>query len=296
MDKTNKEKWVKYLVFMGRQSSNQYQRKNQRKMNYVKVGTWAIAALLLSSLKACYWISEPNWIYSTYSNGTTTIGLAEDLEVGHRYSGYEIVIGGEKIYGEFHIDHIHSDQTYTYFTGTFIDFCTGEISIRRPQPQSELPMVAQVTWIVNRQPVDFNYRSTLPNDDRSQNQDCTVPNGQKIQLNLPEAVPQPDSQGEFTRDNSRTFLLEGRDFYVWPQWRVLAHEAQLDCHGQPDDEVIQYSYQSGEIITKFGGEMLEGSNLIKLSDGTSWLKTQEKCYVRASNRHLAPVSLPTKFW
>ncbi len=297
MDKISRVKWKKILVFIGRQLFNKNQQENQYKTNYVRAGSWAIAACLLSLLKACHWISEPNWIYSTYSNGVTTIGVAEDLEVGHLYSGYETLVEGETIHGQFKIDHIHSDQTYTYLTGTFIDLCTGEISIRRPNPETRLPIVAQVTWIVNRQPVDFNYRTINPKNASSQNQNCKVPNGQPFQLNLPEAIPEADNRGEFTRVNSRTFFsFDTRAFYTWTQWQVVVTKAGLACRDQADDGAIQRSYRSGDIITKFGREMLEGPNLTELPDGTTWLKTQENCYVRASDRYLEPVSLPTKFW
>jgi hypothetical protein len=254
----------------------------------------AIAVVLLSAVKllllpAIVSAVKPTekWIHTTYSNGVTTIAVAETTGKGEFYSKYETVEGGKPIFGWLNIDSIRQDKTYTYLSGKFIDTCTGQISIRRPNPQSGLPIVAEVTWVVTRQPISF--RNIEP-----QNQDCRVPKGQKFQLNLPEALPKANSQGNFTNANSNTFLSESGT-YAWTQWQVISPDGVLNCRDKPNG-VVKHSYRKGQIISKLGREMLDGRNIVELPDGSSWLRTKERCFVRASDRLIKPVSLPASNW
>lgn len=253
----------------------------------------SIAVTLLSS-QAMLWSSalagfaSSDWVHTTYSNGVTTIAVAEHTEKGQYHSRYQTVVNGQPLAGWLGIDRIQRDKTFTYLSGTFSDTCTGQISIRRPNPESGLPIVAQVTWVVTRQPV--NFRPVKP-----PNQDCEVPVGQKFRLNLPEALPRPDHRGEFTNANSNTFLSDNGAIYTWTQWQVVSTDGYLNCRDRPAG-AVKHSYRTGQILGKLGREMLDGRNLLEMPDGSSWLKTQKKCYVRASDRFLKPVSLPRKNW
>ncbi|HIK14895.1 MAG TPA: hypothetical protein IGS53_06320 [Leptolyngbyaceae cyanobacterium M33_DOE_097] len=104
-------------------------------------------------------------------------------------------------------------------------------------------MVAQVTWIVTRQPVSF--REIKP-----QNQDCRVPNGRKFQLNLPEALPKANNQGNFTNANSNTFLSESGT-YAWTQWPVISADGVLNCREQPNG-IVQHSTGKGRLSVRWG--------------------------------------------
>jgi len=251
----------------------------------------AIAIVLLSAVKlllpTIVDAAEQNekWIHTTYSNGVTTIAVAETTGKEKFHSQYETMENGQSIWGRLNITSIRQDKTYTYLSGLFKDTCTGRISIRRPNPQSGRPMVAQVTWVVTHEPVNF----TAPNQ-----QDCKVPKGQRFQLNLPEALPKANNRGDFTNTNSNTFLSE-TGIYTWTQWQVVSPDGVLNCRDQPNG-VVKYSYRKGQIIGQFGGEMLVGRNLVELPDGSSWLRTKEKCFVRASDRWIKPISLPTQNW
>ncbi|MBM0745274.1 hypothetical protein JOY44_27775 (plasmid) [Phormidium sp. CLA17] len=252
----------------------------------------SIAVFLLSSLKmllvsAIEGAAEPTekWIHTTYSNRVTTIAVVEMTGKGQFYSVYETMENGKPIRGQLNITSIRRDKTYTYLSGMFSDTCTGRISIRRPNPQAGLPMVAQVNWIVTRESVNFIH---------PHNQDCKVLKGQKFQLNLLEALPKANNRGDFTNANSNTFLGES-GIYTWTQWQVVSADGMLNCRDQPNG-VVKYSYRKGQIISKLGREMLDGRNLVELPDGSSWLRTKEKCCVRASDRLIKTVSLPTQNW
>ncbi len=255
----------------------------------------AIAVSFLFSFKALLlWSEEPSfaqttsdWIHTTYSNGVTTIAVAEKTEGSQYYNAYRTVVAGKPIFGRFHFDHIHHGKTYTELSGSFQDVCMGEINIRRPNRQSGLPIVAQVTWVVTGQ-APLNYLN------KPQNHHCNVPAGQQFQLDLPEALPKPDRRGEFTNATSNTFFGEGA-FYTWSKWQVLSADGELNCRVQPNG-AIQHTYRKGEIIGKLGRERLDGNNLVELPNGSSWLRTKQRCYVRASDRYLKPVALPTKNW
>ena len=257
----------------------------------------AIAVLLLSSLNlllsAIAGAVEPleptgKRILTTYSNGVTAIAVEETTDKkGQFYNIYEIYNVYEareegKLRGRFNITSIRRDQTYTYLAGVFTDICTGQISIRRPNPESGLPIVAQVTWVIPNRGV------------HRQKQGCPVPNRHSFQINLPEALPKANDRGDFTNANSTTFLSES-GIYVWTRWQVVAADGVLNCRDQPNG-VVKHSYQTGQIINKLGREMLDGRNIVELPDGSSWLRTKEKCFVRASDRWIKPVSLPTRIW
>ncbi|PZO43284.1 MAG: hypothetical protein DCF19_04860 [Pseudanabaena frigida] len=147
--------------------------------------------------------------------------------------------------------------------------------------------MAQVTWVVTGQAAP-NYLN------KPQDRYCDAPVGQQFYLDLPEALPKSDRGGEFTNATSNTFYSEGA-FYTWTEWQVVSDDGMLNCRDRPDG-AIQYSYRKGQIVGKLGREILDGKNLVELPNGSSWLRTNQKCYVRASDHYLMPVSLPSQGW
>ncbi len=262
-----------------------------------KQGCTAIAGLLLSLLPSLLGTPQDvalahaptNWIHTTYSNGVTAIAVAETTQ--ERDNIYKTVVNGQPVLGWFRLSDIHHGKTHTDLSGVFEDICSGSIHIRRPNRQAGRPIVAEVTWVVTRQAV-LSHRNRN-NGDLSKPSACNVPLGQKFKLNLPEALPHPNKRGEFTNATSNTFLSEVYDFYAWPQWIVISADQVLNCRKQPNG-AIQQTYRRGQIIRKLGREMLDGRSLIELPNGSAWLRTQQKCYVRASDRDLQPASLPMR--
>jgi hypothetical protein len=112
--------------------------------------------------------------------------------------------------------------------------------------------------------------------------------GQVMSLTLPESLPKPDRNGNYTAANSNTAMSETSGPYTWPAWFAISADGQLNCRTTPNG-VVQSTYATGariDIATRGGGSAFDTST------GSPWLRTTKGCLVRASSQFLSPVTIP----
>jgi hypothetical protein len=107
--------------------------------------------------------------------------------------------------------------------------------------------------------------------------------GQTISLNLVDALPRPNANGDFTADRVNQWNGGTQDS-SWIGWQVVSADGVLNCRTQPNGS-IQRTYPKGQaikaLIDRSGGAM----TTLK---GAPWLKTTDNCFVRANSRFIQP--------
>jgi hypothetical protein len=215
---------------------------------------------------------------STYvsSNQVTALQLYEDRT--RDYGGFYITkINNRHFFGDIKIISTQETGRGMLFTGTFQErslgpgtkfLCSGNIEVERG---STIPVNASVTWRVTG------------------GENCPDI-GKTVTLDLVEPLPRANSKGDYTPENSDTWITQTSGFSTWPQWRVVSSDGELNCRTQPNG-TVQYVYRAGAepVLAELRQiNAIEFSN----SNGDPWLLTRKGCYVRANSQYIQPVSLP----
>lgn len=228
---------------------------------------WTVMLVGLSVLT----IASPS-IATTYTSpsGSTTLVLRERTTSpsGFYFTNFQ----GQEWMGQIQIDTAGGAMGDSY-TGTFRDStigpgqqktCIGNIEIVRQSIGRGVG--AEVTWNV------------------TEGTDCPLV-GQTMNVTLEEALPRPNTTGEFT--DISTYMSETNGEVDWPKWRVVSPDGTLNCRETPNGKV-QRSYSSGTEIEVDGRAV----GALRMTPSGPWLLTRQGCYVRANSRYIEPVSLP----
>jgi hypothetical protein len=187
--------------------------------------------------------------------------------------------------GSFQVKRIEQGALKAIYSGTFEDFqmgpgdrriCQGEIFLNQSYNRGPVNKTA-VRWTITG------------------GQNCPAPIGEVYTADLVETLPKPDSRGDYTPENSTTMIGETNGNGTWPLWEVIASDGKLNCRSKPDiNSKVVFTYKSSSkpsdrIKTYSRG----GGTIVTATDGTTWMEaTEKKCYVRANNRTIKPVTFP----
>jgi|SRR6476469_1529414 len=214
---------------------------------------------------------------TTYVNpkGKTTLNLSE--KVNNSSSFYFTRVGNRDFLGNIQITRSEGAAGSYYYNGTFKDHatgpgrkivCSGDISIIRHQV-GRSSLGAEVTWKVK------------------EGENCPSI-GKTFKVNLVEALPLPNANGDYTSSNSNTWLTQTAGSATWPAWRVTSRDGQLNCR-KTANGAIQTVYRADKDTV---AAELRGVNAITMANGQPWLLTRQGCYVRANSQYVQPVSMP----
>jgi hypothetical protein len=214
-------------------------------------------------------------------SGQTQVTLNEVGSNGSTTGFYFTPIGGKQWMGDIKINRIEGGAGHVYYSGTFQDRrlsagpttrCDGDILLDRTGANGVAPQVSlRVKWTIKG------------------GTNCPSPAGQTFELQLTEALPKADRNGNYTANNANTANSQTNGTYTWPLWKVTAAEGKLNCRTTPNSKVV-FTYRSGDRLDT----RTRGVNAFQTAtDGTSWLKVPAKqCVVRASDRAISPISIP----
>lgn len=168
------------------------------------------------------------------------------------------------------------------YTGNFTDFagpskkCTGTLKLTRPtvlNPNAPTPMTA--TWTIG--PGGIN---------------CPSPIGAVITLNLTEALPVADGNGNFQPNsiNGNTIVSQTSGIATWPKWWVI-DPSNLNCRQTAPSGPIVTSFTAGTLINVAQVPM---PNKFITAGGNPWLQIQNtpSCFVRAKSTLIKPAVMP----
>ena len=98
-------------------------------------------------------------------------------------------------------------------------------------------------------------------------------------------LPRPNRQGDFTAANANTYLSETNGLVTWLHWRVVSQDGELNCRASPNGTIRRVYRTNRDRITA----ETRGANAIVLSNGSPWMLTRDRCYVRANSRYIQPI-------
>jgi hypothetical protein len=216
-------------------------------------------------------------------SGQTQLSLRE-LNQGSSTRGfYFTTLQGQQWRGDIKINRIEGGAGHVFYSGTFDDFhlgpdteqtCTGDILLDRTGANGVAPQVSlRVKWTVKG------------------GTNCPSAVGDTFEVQLMESLPQADRNGNYTSRNATTAIGETNGPYTWPIWSVIAADGKLNCRATPEVAgKVTFTYKTGD---RFDTRNRGANSLETATDGTTWLKVPpKKCFVRASDRAVKPVSIP----
>lgn len=99
-------------------------------------------------------------------------------------------------------------------------------------------------------------------------------------------LPRPNRQGDFNSRNANTYLSETNGMVTWPTWRVVSSDGELNCRATPNGKVTRvYVVRRDRVRAE-----LRGANaFVAASNGSPWMLTRDRCYVRANSQYIQPI-------
>jgi hypothetical protein len=230
-------------------------------------------------------ITAPIAAASDYSSDTnsTQLVLAENNADGQGGGFYFTQLQGDQWTGDIKITQVQDTVGHRVYVGTFVDRspvrrqrgeCKGDIRLDRSLSDAVVPQVSMlVKWTVTG------------------GTNCAAPVGQVFELQLTESLPKADRDGNYTPTNSTTAKSDITSNYTWRLWEVIAADGKLNCRATPEmTGKVTHTYKTGDRLEAYSRG---GIAVLANADGTTWLNTPRKrCFVRASDRAVKPVSMP----
>jgi hypothetical protein len=244
------------------------------KLLYTVTTSLAILGLTTTTAMASDYVS---------ASGQTQLSLRE-VNQGSSTSGfYFTTLQGQQWRGSIKINRIEGGAGHVDYSGTFDDFrlgpdieqtCTGDILLDRTGANGVAPQVSlRVAWTVKG------------------GTNCPAAVGDTFEVRLTESLPKADRNGNYNSRNATTALGETNGAYTWPIWSVIAADGKLNCRATPEmTGQVTFTYKTGD---RFDTRNRGANSLETAADGTTWLKVPpKKCFVRATDRTVKPVSIP----
>ncbi|MEP0874211.1 hypothetical protein NDA01_31450 [Trichocoleus desertorum AS-A10] len=130
--------------------------------------------------------------------------------------------------------------------------------------------------------------------------------GQPITLRLVEALPIADKKGDYFFENSKEWygLPNGQnEFHTWDLWQVVDASGPLSCRVKPNGKIMK-TYRRGDRITAGYDGRGHASAILGADNkethpsalnpssikGAPWMRTSDKCFVRANRQYIQPLS------
>ena len=243
---------------------------------------------------------------SNYANVAGTVKLLLRNSEQERplpwYMDYQAEIQGKTWSGEVQPQRVLGHDGNRTIYGTFKDmpgtsvereanvFCTGDFTAMQSFKQ-------QRYWL------NVSWHSTG-------GKNCPTI-GKTVNLQLAEALPIADAQGDFFFANSRAWngLESGQnDFHIWDRWQVVDASGRLNCRARPQGKVVRTYRKGAQLAARYDSRgvasailgadnsetspsLMDPANL----KGAPWLLTQHNCFVRANRRYIEPLSISQPF-
>lgn len=98
-------------------------------------------------------------------------------------------------------------------------------------------------------------------------------------------LPSANRRGDFTPQNANTFLSETNGMVTWPTWRVVSSDGELNCRQTPNGRIVRVYLNQRDIVR---AELRGGNAFVTASNGSPWMLTRDRCYVRANSQYIRP--------
>ena len=174
-------------------------------------------------------------------------------------------VGGTRIYGGTFVQEIPLD------TGT--ETCSGDVTLNRTRSGRE--NLRHATTMTRKFTGGANCGQI----------------GQTDTWHFNEAVPQVGDRADYSDANAYTWLNVNRKASTWLEWQLQSGISQLNCRTTPNGRVSKV-FRSGDRITVPSNLTLNGGSAFRAVRQSSWLLTDQSCYVRANSRYIRPVAMP----
>jgi hypothetical protein len=98
--------------------------------------------------------------------------------------------------------------------------------------------------------------------------------------------PQPNRRGDFNARNANTYLSETNGMVTWPTWQIVSSDGELNCRATPNGRVLKVYFANRDRVQ---AELRGGNAFTTTSNGSPWMLTRDRCYVRANSRYIQPL-------
>ncbi|MDX2231392.1 MAG: hypothetical protein NW220_17285 [Leptolyngbyaceae cyanobacterium bins.349] len=99
-------------------------------------------------------------------------------------------------------------------------------------------------------------------------------------------LPQPNRRGDFNASNANTFLSETNGMVTWPTWQVVSSDGELNCRATPNGRIVKVYFAKRNRVQ---AELRGGNAFVSAPNGSPWMLTRDRCYVRANSRYVQPL-------
>ncbi|MEB3294691.1 MAG: hypothetical protein VKJ24_16160 [Synechococcales bacterium] len=218
------------------------------------------------------------------------------LQLQRRQGDYQTTIAGKRWSGKITYGRVLGHNGNRTIHATFKDsadpvpdrfnppYCEGDLTLRQTVEKNRFVINAQ--WTVKG------------------GKNCPAV-GRTNTVRLVEDLPIADRQGDFYFENSKQWFgpwTGQNDFHTWDYWKAVSADGKLNCRATPNGKIVKV-YKKGEWFkSRYDGRGIASAILgaenrethpsaivpsqIK---GAPWLLTQDKCFVRANDRHIEPI-------
>jgi hypothetical protein len=263
-------------------------------------------ALLMASVTLMPLIAQANTASLTPSSfqsdaGSTQLQFNSPSRPGASIE-YETKIQGEIWWGRLNNGVMSMKNGQTTISGTFKDtprqsffspdapvFCTGDLVAIQSFANNRFSLTAQ--WKVTG------------------GKKCASI-GQTIKLNLSEAMPVADAQGDYNYANSRVWygLDSGQnDYHTWDRWRAI-ESGSLNCRERPNGKILRTYAQGRDFVARYDGrgsasailgadneQIIPSAMSPSRIKGKPWMLTKDNCFVRSNSQYIQPLSGSQQF-
>jgi hypothetical protein len=180
-----------------------------------------------------------------------------DLTITQSNSG----TGGNRIY------------TGTFSQDTTVETCTGDVTLTRSRTGRDT--IRHLITMTRKFTGGYNCSQV----------------GQTDTWGFRETVPEEGDRIEYNANNADRWInLDNRNS-TWIKWQLQRGISQLNCRATPNGRITKV-FQSSDVINVPTDVTLAGKSAFRAAGQSSWLLTDQNCYVRANSRYIRPVAMP----
>jgi hypothetical protein len=240
--------------------------------------------------------------YQSNSGATRFLLINEGEGAAQWRMDYQTTVQGQRWSGEVQAQRVLGRDGNRSIYGTFKDMPGTYINPREPQVFCTGDFVGTQSFRNDRYFLDVQWSVTG-------GKGCPTI-GQKVNLQLSEAIPVANAAGDFYFENSRVWFGLGtgqNEFHTWDRWQVV-ESGSLNCRERPNGAIVRKYRQGDHFEAKYDGRGIASAilgadntetnpssmdpNTIK---GKPWMLTTDKCFVRSNRRHIQPLSASQPF-
>lgn len=73
---------------------------------------------------------------------------------------------------------------------------------------------------------------------------------------------------------------------TWPDWQVVSSDGELNWRQTPNGRILRVYFNNHDRVH---AELRSGNAFVSASNGSPWMLTRDRCYVRANVPYIRPV-------